>query len=289
LSYLRFRFHVPRGQADELSAALDDVGALSVTWEDAGDQPYLEVACPQEPDWAYVGVTGLFQTPCQPEEVTRSVNERLGARLVPEVKPLEERDWERAWLEQFQPRRYRGDLWVCPSWAEPPDPPATSIVLDPGLAFGTGDHATTAMCLDWIGTYPPESRRVMDYGCGSGILAIACLLKGAVRAVGVDVDERALSASRLNAERNGVAERYTATAPDEQRPEQFDLVVANILSKVLLELRDELTAAVVPGGTLLLTGILEEHAARVSGSFAPDFRFTEERRDGWSLLRGTRM
>jgi ribosomal protein L11 methyltransferase len=290
VSYLQLRFLIQRDRAGELSEILETAGALSVTWENAGEDAYFEVAWPREPDWRMVHVTGLFDENCEPESVANRVNTHLGEQLIPQIKPLEEQDWERAWLTQFEPRRYRGDLWVCPSWIEPPDPRATNIIIDPGLAFGTGDHATTALCLDWISGHDRWSGcTVMDYGCGSGILAIACLLKGAAHATGVDVDPRAVSTSALNAARNGVADRFEALLPgDLPENTEYDLVVANILSSVLLEHSATLRRAVRPGGTLLLTGILEDHADRVSAAYEPAFSFETERRDGWCLLIGVK-
>ncbi|HSH43280.1 MAG TPA: 50S ribosomal protein L11 methyltransferase [Arenicellales bacterium] len=290
MSYLQLRFHVQRDRADELSGVLEALGALSVTWENAGEDAYFEVAYPREPDWQRVHVTGLFDESREPDALMRQVSERMNASLVPEVRVLEEQDWERAWLTRFEPRKCRGDLWVCPSWAEPPDPDAVSIIIDPGLAFGTGDHPTTALCLDWISEHELSGLTVLDYGCGSGILAIACLLKGAARATGVDVDPRALSASELNAARNGVQERYRARYPAELPPgEQMDLVIANILSSVLVEHSGELTNATRPGGTLLLSGILEDHETRVRAAFEPAFDLRTETRDGWCMLSGRRV
>lgn len=289
MSYLQLRFHIQRDRADELSGILETLGALSVTWENAGEDACYEIALPHEPDWRHVYVTGLFDESCRPHSVARRVNGRLGETLIPQVKSLADRDWERAWLTQFQPRKYRGDLWVCPSWTDPPDPDATNIIIDPGLAFGTGDHATTALCLDWISERDCSGRAVMDYGCGSGILAIACLLKGAAYATGVDVDPRAVSASILNAARNDVGDRFEALPPDELgEGREFDLVVANILSSVLIEHSGILTRATRAGGELLLTGILEDHADRVRSAFQPAFAFETRRRDGWCLLTGTK-
>jgi len=287
VSYLQLRFHVRRERADELSSVLDDLGALSVTWENAGEDAYFEVAWPREPDWRQVCVTGLFDASCRPDAVTREANARLGEQLIPQVKSLADRDWERAWLTQLKPRQYRGGLWVCPGGTEPPDPNAVNLVLDPGLAFGTGDHATTALCLDWIAERDWPGRTVLDYGCGSGILAIACLLKGAAHATGVDVDPRAVSASALNAARNGVADRFEACLPGELPGNlEFDLVVANILSNVLIEHSALLARATGSGGTLLLTGILEDHADRVRAAFEPAFSFDTRHREGWCLLIG---
>lgn len=289
MSYLQLRFQVQRECADELSGILDALGALSVTWEDAGEDAYFEIAYPREPDWRQVYITGLFQASYDPDMLVRQVNERLGAELIPQVKSLADQDWERAWLRQLEPRKYRGDLWVCPSWAEPPDPGATNLIIDPGLAFGTGDHPTTALCLDWIALRRWSRESVLDYGCGSGILAIACLLKGAASATGVDLDPRAVSASGLNAARNGVAARFQTMLPDELPPEHsFDVVVANILSNVLIDNREILTRATRTRGDLLLTGILTDHADRVCAAFEPAFTFETQQRDGWCLLLGTK-
>ncbi len=287
MSYLQLRFLVQRDRADELSGALQDLGALSVTWENAADDAYFEVAYPSEPDWLRVCVTGLFESTCNPELLAQELSGRIREELVPRIEPLEDQDWERVWLERFQPRKYRGDLWVCPSWAEPPDPLATNLVLDPGLAFGTGDHATTALCLDWISECEWTGSTILDYGCGSGILAIACLLKGASAAIGVDLDPRALAAGVANAERNGVGDRYRALAPDEVAEDlRADLVVANILSSVLVELSGVLTRSARPNGLLLLSGILEEHGPEVESAYAPSFTFERQSRDGWCLLIG---
>lgn len=287
MSYLQLRFLTPRERADELSSVLDEQGALSVSWENAGEDASFDAALPREPEWRRVYVTGLFDAACSTEAVVRAVNRRLHEDLVPQVRSLDDEDWERAWLARFEPRRYRGDLWVCPSWTEPPDPQATNLVIDPGLAFGTGDHPTTAMCLDWISERDWSGSSIIDYGCGSGILAIACLLKGASRAVGVDIDPRALSVSAANAAANGVSDRYEGLAP-EALPDRLDadLVIANILSGVLIELAGVLAARTRSGGRLLLTGILEDHAAGVRRVFEPAFELESQFRDGWCLLIG---
>jgi ribosomal protein L11 methyltransferase len=287
VSYLQLRFSIQRRRAEELGGILESLGALSVTWENAGEDDYFEVAWPREPDWHQVYVTGLFESGYRQDSIVDQVNNRLGEKLTPQVRFLEDQDWERAWLTRFEPRKYRGDLWVCPSWAEPPDPGATNLIIDPGLAFGTGDHATTALCLDWISERDWRGRSVMDYGCGSGILAIACLLRGAGRATGVDVDPRAVSASTRNAERNRVADRYRALLPEAlPAGAEFDLVVANILSNVLIEHSDTLTCATRTGGTLLLTGILEDLAGSVRAAFEPAFELEAQFRDGWCMLVG---
>ena len=179
---------------------------------------------------------------------------------------------------------------MCPSWCEPPDPRATNIVLDPGLAFGTGQHTTTSMCLDWISRHLPADARVVDYGCGSGILAIAALMLGARYAWGVDVDPRALSASAANAARNRVADRYSALAPGSLPDEmQADVVFANIFANVLLDMQTVLSQLVAPNGLILLTGILIEQEPRVIAGYASGFHFRVQQRDGWTLLVGRKQ
>lgn len=287
MSYLQLRFLVARRSAGALTDVLEAIGALSVTWENAGEDEYFEAAYPKEPDWRQVYVTGLFEEVADPGALVSRVNERLGGHWIPQVKSLNDRDWERAWMSQFRPRRYGRNLWVCPSWTAPPDPDAINIMLDPGLAFGTGDHPTTEMCLEWIAENEWSGRTVVDYGCGSGILAIACLLEGAKYAWGVDVDPRAVSASALNAARNGVRKRYAALAPGDMAPDmEADVVIANILSNVLIDLADVLTRATRPGGRLLLTGILEDHVQRVRSVFGRRFTLGTRTRAGWCLLIG---
>jgi ribosomal protein L11 methyltransferase len=287
MPHITLRFSIHREKADTLSTLLEELGALSVTWENAGDDDYLEAAYPHEPDWRHVHLTALFHRACQPEEIASRVNARLQENLSPSVETLEDQDWERVWLEHFEPRRYGANLWVCPTWIDPPDPGATNILLDPGLAFGTGDHATTALCLEWISEHEPADCTVMDYGCGSGILAIACLLKGATRAYGVDIDPRAVAASLGNAESNGVAEKYAAMSPvDLPQALQVDVVFANILAQVLVEQSAILTRATGPGGRMLLTGILEDQVDHVRAAFEPHFRFDVRGREQWRLLVG---
>lgn len=276
-----------RGRVEILSDVLEELGAWSVTWENAGDDEYFETAFPGLPHWNDLYVTALFDPSRPPAPLVSRVNDRIGEELVVQIGTLDDRDWERAWLTHFEPRKYRGDLWVCPSWIDPPDPRAANLIIDPGLAFGTGDHTTTALCLDWISQQDLSGATVLDFGCGSGILAIACLLKGAARAWGVDVDPRAVAASTRNAARNGLAEKYEALPPG-QLPDDLeaDLVVANILADVLIESSGLLTRAAAAGGWILLAGIFERDARRVAAAFESSFELDTRTRDQWCLLIG---
>ena len=213
----------------------------------------------------------------------------FGPQLQYEVSELVDQDWERVWLSGFEPTQVGQDLWVCPSWLTPPVAEAVNLTIDPGLAFGTGTHPTTAMCLHWLDQHRPHDKLVVDYGCGSGILAVAALRLGASRAWGVDIDPHAISASTQNAGRNGVADRFNACQmPGLPEGLRVDLLIANILSKVLIDLRYTLTALVGRRGTLLLTGVLHDQTQEVRDAFAPNFQFEQIRHDEWSMLVGNR-
>jgi ribosomal protein L11 methyltransferase len=210
-----------------------------------------------------------------------------------EIKGLADRDWERVWMDDFRPMQLGERLWVCPSWTDVPDPNAVNVLLDPGLAFGTGTHATTAMCLSALDTLIAGGEAVADYGCGSGILAIAALKLGAVTALGIDNDPQALVASRDNAERNAIQDEQLLLGLPDCSDEQAwsakaDVVVANILAEPLIQLSDRLLALLAPGGTVLMTGVLIEQAPRLIDHYAStNLTLTlHEECDGWALLRG---
>ena len=246
---------------ETVSAFLEAHGALSVTLVDAGDQPLFEPDPGTTPLWSSTRLTALFDEETDLVPVRDAFARRFGEaslqRLVEQALP--DQDWERVWLDRFQPMRFGANLWICPAGQQPPRAPDQVLIdLDPGLAFGTGTHPTTALCLEWLDRHPPAGRQVLDFGCGSGILAIAALKLGAVSARAVDIDTQALWASRENAERNGVAERLTTSLPGELHGQQFGLVLANILANPLIELASRLAGLVEPRGQLVLSGILSE-------------------------------
>jgi ribosomal protein L11 methyltransferase len=203
---------------------------------------------------------------------------------------LEERDWVRAWMDNFHPMRFGRRLWICPTHCDPPEPAAVNIRLDPGLAFGTGTHPTTALCLDWLDGADLAGKSVLDYGCGSGILAIAAAKLGAKRVWAVDIDPQALLASDDNASENEVEDRIELFHPAELPTSlRVDVLLANILAGVLVRLAPEFGQRVKPGGRLALSGILEQHADVVQAVFSRDFAFDPpRRREDWVLLEGTR-
>ena len=214
---------------------------------------------------------------------------------VPEgVVPVADREWTRVWEDQFQPMQMGRRLWICPSWTPPPDPNAINLLLDPGLAFGTGTHPTTAMCLKALDAAQFENARVVDYGCGSGILGIAAALLGAQRVLGIDNDPQAISASLDNAARNQVSEaQFSASLPDPAALEPWhnsaDWVVANILAGPLIELAPALTALLTANGRLLLAGLLEEQAEQIITAYAPEVTLAiADQQEEWVLLAGQR-
>ena len=278
--------------ADLVEAALLSNGALSVTLTDAGDDPVLEPAPGETPLWDDTRVTALFDGNANLDGLGAKLQADLGVTSLPpcHVETLADRAWEREWLKDFQPMQFGERLWVLPGDAPAPgDPESVVVRLDPGLAFGTGTHATTALCLDWLASLDLNGETVYDVGCGSGILGIAALKLGAADVLGVDIDLQAITATRQNADRNGVADRLEAsndvTAPDRQ----FDVVLANILAGTLIDNAERIGSAVRVGGRLALSGILANQVADVRAAFCDRFEFDPPvTRDDWALLAGTR-
>ncbi|MEM1439543.1 MAG: 50S ribosomal protein L11 methyltransferase [Pseudomonadota bacterium] len=278
--------------ADTVESALLAAGAVAVTYTDAADQPILEPAPGEAPLWREARLTALFPEDANIERIGLTLAAQLDGHNLPamEVSLLPDRAWEREWLRDYQPMRFADRLWVLPHGADIDTGEDVVVRLDPGLAFGTGTHATTALCLTALATQPPEGARVLDFGCGSGILAIAALKLGADTVLATDIDPQALTATRENAQANDVADRIdTVMAPMTPEPGQFDLVVANILAQPLIELAARIAMAVKPGGRLLLSGILADQAKAVAKAYDPFVEFDPTAvQDGWTLLEGTR-
>ena len=279
---------------EALEAWLFERGALAVTLEDNANEPLLEPGPGETPLWQNVVLTALFTSDVDLSSI-RAVLPRtlLAENSKSELSRLEDREWTRVWMDDFAPIQMGPRLWVCPSWAEPPDEALVNVMLDPGLAFGTGTHATTAMCLGALDATMSGGESVVDFGCGSGILAIAALKLGASKALGVDNDPQALAASRDNAARNKIsADQFDAVMPEDGRVSAWsnvaNVVVANILAGPLLSLAQELIQLMAPGGRLLLTGVLEEQAAELIEHYAHVGLEVTDRRDGWVLLSGVK-
>lgn len=269
----------------------ENLGALSITLGDAGDEPMLEPGPGETPLWSATRVTGLFSGDTDIDTLRSTLNQALhreiGQHLQLEI--LEDQEWERAWLTRFQPMRFGQRLWICPTGHQVEQPDAVVVDLDPGLAFGTGTHPTTALCLAWLDGAELDHRNVIDFGCGSGVLAIAALKLGAEKAIGVDHDPQAILASRENAKRNGVSDRLDLFLDSEFEATPAPLVVANILANVLIGLQPTIDSLVAPGGELVLSGILQEQAEEVINAYQGTLSFDPPTtRNAWVLLHAHR-
>jgi ribosomal protein L11 methyltransferase len=266
-------------------------GACSVTLSDAGDDPVLEPAPGTTPLWSDTRITGLFDEQSDMASLQADLLQSLRLETLPgcSVNSLAERAWEREWLKDFRPMKFGDRLWVCPGEFRVDEPGAVVISLDPGLAFGTGTHPTTALCLEWLDSMELHDKNVLDYGCGSGILAIAALLLGARSAVAIDIDPQALLATQQNALRNDVQERLLTAMSGDEADRKFDVLVANILAAPLIENAMSICSKLQAGGGLALSGILQPQADSVRDAFERWIAFEPvQQREDWILLTGRR-
>jgi len=270
------------------------LGAQAITYKDAADKPILEPRPGETPLWHDAIITGLFDDRLKPDILREQIRQQLDDdSLAIDIASLPDQDWTRTWMDTFKPMCFGERLWVCPRHVEPPEPQAVNLHLDPGLAFGTGTHPTTSLCLRWLDGHVlrrPDYRRVLDYGCGSGILAIAALLLGAEHADCVDIDEQALQSTRDNAANNLVLHQISTCRPEElEAGSEYDLVLANILSGPLTELAPTLAQHCHPGSNIVLSGILHDQAESVRNAYAEYFDITTtETLEDWVLLHGKR-
>lgn len=279
-------------EAERLEDMLLDLGAQAVTLTDAADEPLLEPAPGAIPLWSRTRVTGLFAESASTTAITAAIARRLGRPDAPElqVSLLEDQDWVRAWMDHYHPMRFGHRLWICPS-GQQVEAGGDSVVvhLDPGLAFGTGTHPSTALCLAWLDGLDLAGHTAIDYGCGSGILAVAAARLGAAQVWAVDIDPQAETATRANSERNGVAQRVHAGPPSLVHGRRADVVVANILAGPLIALAPHLHALLGDGGRLALAGILDRQADEVMEAYRPFINLeTPVFQEGWVRLAGTR-
>jgi ribosomal protein L11 methyltransferase len=286
--YRTVRFPVLPDRLEAAEEMLWSLGAAAVTLMDEGDQPLHEPGPGEMPLWDAVVVEALIPDDLATEAVRASLaGEGVldGGGSGVEFDDVPERDWVRAWMDRYEPMRFGRSIWVCPSHREPdPDWPVV-VRLDPGLAFGTGTHPTTALCLEWLDDADLADAEVVDYGCGSGILGVAALLKGARRVLAIDHDPQALEATADNAERNGVSGRIVTALPEEASPGQVAVVVANILAGPLIELAQSIAGRVAPGGRLAVSGVLAEQSETVLDAYRDFLRpIGEAERDGWVRL-----
>lgn len=307
MPWIQITFHVDSAQAVQLSELLSEAGSVAVTLQDAVsdgvEEPLYEPPLGETPLWQTTRVLGLFEADINAAAIVAELSAALGGNFIAgvRVEHLADKDWERECLDNFRPMHFGARLWICPSWHTPPDADAVTLLLDPGLAFGTGTHATTALCLEWLAAAQLQNLDVIDYGCGSGILAIAAARLGARSVWAVDNDPQALQATRVNAVKNDVAviegefdapvsaPGIIISLPDTGRAFPADLLLANILALPLIEFAPYFATLVRPGGCIILSGILHTQAHDVSAAYETYFAMARPvERDGWVRLEGRR-
>ncbi len=276
-------------ELEALESALLEAGAVAVTLTDAEDNPVLEPLPGETPMWPTTLVTGLFAVPCDVDQIKANLLTELNVANLnfAQSHQLEDKDWVRAWMDHYKPMSFGEHLWICPTHMTPPDPKAVTVMLDPGLAFGTGTHPTTALCLKWLSDHKDQikNQNVIDYGCGSGILAIAAKMLGAKACFGTDIDPQAVTATFLNAERNHV--EITCALPDKFIAPRAHIVLANILAGPLVALAPVLADLTLSKGHLVLAGLLERDALLVKDAYQAWFEFMpDESLEGWTRLYG---
>ena len=298
MAWIQLKVEVLPDQIEVIEDSMLLEGAQAVTLQDGADQPILEPELGTMPVWDKTIVIGLFDAEINGEQLIANMQElfscdpAMKAHLFPKHKLelVEDKDWERAWMDNFHPMQFGDRLWVCPSWKDPEDKNAVNLMLDPGLAFGTGTHPTTAHCLRFLDQAVKGNELVVDYGCGSGILGIAALLLGSDRMLGVDNDPQALIATRQNAERNAInADKYDVVLPENTRKVEADIMVANILAGPLMFLAENIAKLTKSGGKLALSGLLSHQADEVRQAYEPWFNMDGmEQMDDWIILTGTK-
>jgi len=290
MTWLELSVRVARQHAALVETLLQNEPVLALTMTDDADDPVLEPGVGETPLWPSVCVTALFDGDTPVEPLTRILSLVPGVDWPHQVsfRKFENQQWERVWMDRFKPMQFGGNLWIVPGESEAPSGAVHVLKLDPGLAFGTGTHPTTRLCLEWIDGHDFAGQSVVDYGCGSGVLGIAAAIKGAGRVICIDNDPQALLATRDNAMRNGVEARIECLAPEQFSPTTADVVLANILAGPLIELAPRLCATLAKGGSLALSGILEGQAPEVADAYAGTVPNLAKRvLDGWALLAGT--
>ncbi len=289
MPWLEISVRVTRDNAPLVESILQEQPVLALTLTDDADDPVFEPGVGETPLWPSIRVTALFEAETPIEPLARLLSLVPGIDRPQQVgfRMLDDCQWERLWLDRFRPMQFGRRLWVVPGDQDVPEQAAHVLKLDPGLAFGTGTHPTTRLCLEWVDGHDFNNQTVVDYGCGSGVLGIAAAIKGAGRVLCIDNDPQALTATRENALRNGVAHIVQAMAPDVFNPPAAAVLLANILAAPLIELAPVLSAALKPGGLLVLSGILEQQADEVIAAYQPHIAgLSVTADDGWVRLDG---
>lgn len=291
MPWIQLKINSQAEYAEQIGEMLSASGAQAVTFVDAKDTPMYEPKPGEVMLWPDTQIVGLYDAEYDMSRVISQLSQSklLGKNFNHKLDQLEDKDWEREWMINFHPMQFGERLWICPSWRDVPDPSAVNVMLDPGLAFGTGTHQTTSLCLRWLDRLELSEATVVDFGCGSGILGIAALKLGAKRVVGIDIDPQALLASQDNANRNDVGEKIELYLPEHQPELKADVVLANILAGPIRELRTVITEYCKTGGKLVLSGILDNQAQEVNDLYSHDFDMDPIMVDGeWARVSGVK-
>ncbi|MCK5810814.1 MAG: 50S ribosomal protein L11 methyltransferase [Cocleimonas sp.] len=291
-SWQQINCYCTKAFQDEISQCMETANALSITFQDAGDTPVLEPLPGETPLWNDLILTALFDGTDNLSTLLLSLesNKQHWEISKIDLERLEDQDWERAWMDDFKPMKFGENLWIYPSWNEIPEDDSTKIILDPGLAFGSGTHPTTALCLEWLDANPPQGLSVIDYGCGSGILAIAAAKLGSSTIFATDIDHQALIATKDNRLKNQIPESAIETYfPKELPTKPVDLLIANILSGPLVELAEKFAQLTKTKGKIVLSGILEEQTDNIITAYQAYFSQLQiAKKNGWIRVTGQR-
>lgn len=276
----------PADKAELISDLLTELGALSISFVDAGDEPLFQIELEETPLWQQTKIFALFDINQKLQPLTTFLQSQIDQQLKIKISTIEEQNWVAQTQANFPPQCYGKKLWVIPTWCNPKDYEGTTIIIEPGLAFGTGTHPTTAMCLEWLATHPPAGKTVIDFGCGSGILALGALALGATSVYAVDHDEQAITSTRNNAALNPTLEKKIHAYRNENLPEiKAPIIIANILSGPLIDLAPNIKALATPHSTLVISGLLTDEAEKVANAYAPQFKLKQTtHKDEWALL-----
>jgi ribosomal protein L11 methyltransferase len=280
--------------APKVADFFSDLGAVSVTYMDAEDEPVYEPAIGETKIWTHTQVIALYEMSADPATIRSQALKYFACEYLKywEFEVIADQAWERAWMEHYHPMKFADKLWVCPTGQEQREDGTVCLILDPGLAFGTGTHPTTALCLEWLASHDLSGKTVIDYGCGSGILAIAALLLGAERAYAVDIDPQAITATDSNAMKNNVQDKIICCLPEQFRhaDKKSDVVLANILAKPLIEMAGQIAGLLVSKGQLVLSGILAEQADSVIAAYQPYLSLDNlVQQEDWVRLAGVKL
>ena len=292
MPWLQIHLITEQERAHLIALLFENLGALSVALGDAEDSPLFEPAPGEQPLWSRTRVTGLFPGETDTDNLRKRINQALNREATRDLslEMLKDQVWERTWLDSFQPMQFGRRLWICPNGERPRGESGIFIDLDPGLAFGTGTHPTTSLCLQWLDRNQIEGKRVLDFGCGSGILAVAAIKLGAKQAYALDHDPQALAATRDNAVKNGVSDQLSIVDSGSVPTPPVDLILANILAGTLIDLQPDIAGCVRPGGSIILSGILASQSDEVIRAYTGNFRMHPPKQaEDWVLLEGLRI